>query len=83
MVGTGRVKMLRMLKSTKDSAIKARTQANNQIRDLIVTASTALRDTLRGLLANRPMECCLGLRPERADLVKCMSLNNVRIVKCL
>ena len=32
--GDGEVEMIRMLKSAKDSAVKARTQAVNQIKDL-------------------------------------------------
>ena len=36
--GEGEVEMIRMLKSTKDSAVKARTQAINQIKALAVTA---------------------------------------------
>ena len=36
--GEGEVEMIRMLKSTKDSAVKARTQALNQMKALVVTA---------------------------------------------
>ena len=36
--GDGDVEMIRMLKSAKDSAVKARTQAFNQMKALIVTA---------------------------------------------
>ena len=44
--GEGEVEMIRMLKSTKDSAVKARTQAINQIKALAVTApSEASRNT--------------------------------------
>ena len=49
--GEGEVEMLRMLKSAKDSAVKARTQAVNQMRALVVTAPAALRETLDGLTA--------------------------------
>ena len=44
--GEGEVEMIRMLKSTKDSAVKARTQAVNQMKALVVTAPTNLRETL-------------------------------------
>ena len=47
--GEGEVEMIRMLKSTKDSAVKARTQAINQIKALAVTAPSELRETLDGL----------------------------------
>ena len=38
--------MIRMLKSAKDSAVKARTQAINQMKALVVTAPAELRETL-------------------------------------
>ena len=41
--------MIRMLKIIKDSAIKARTQAVNQMKALIVTAPSELRRQLVGL----------------------------------
>ena len=47
--GEGEVEMIRMLKSAKDSAVKARTQAANQMKALIVTAPAQLRETLDGL----------------------------------
>ena len=50
--GEGEVEMIRMLKSTKNSAVKARTQAVNQMKALVLTAPTELRETLDGLGAN-------------------------------
>ena len=47
--GEGEVEMIRMLKSAKDSAVKARTQAINQMKALVVTAPAELRETLDGL----------------------------------
>lgn len=47
--GQGEVEMIRMLKSAKDSAVKARTQAINQMKAPIVTAPADLRETLYGL----------------------------------
>ena len=44
--GDGEVEMIRMLKSAKDSAVKARTQAFNQMKAPIVTAPAQLRETL-------------------------------------
>lgn len=61
--GTDKVEMIRMLKTTKDSAIKARTQTMNQIRSLVVTAPEELRDALRGLSGNKLVERCFSLRP--------------------
>lgn len=61
--GTAEVEMIRILKSVKDSAMKARTQAMNQIRALIVTAPTDLRDTLRALSSSKLIDRCIRLRP--------------------
>ena len=47
--GEGDIEMIRMLKSTKDSDVKARTQAVNQMKALVVTAPAVLRETLDGL----------------------------------
>ena len=46
--------MIRMLKTAKNSAVKARTQAVNQMKALVLTAPAELRETLDGLGANRP-----------------------------
>ena len=51
--GVDRVEMVRMLKIVKDSAIKARTQAVNQMESLIVTAPSELRHELVGLDVSR------------------------------
>ena len=43
--GEGEVEMIRMLRSARDSAVKARTQAGNQMKALVVTApAKASRD---------------------------------------
>ena len=47
--GEGEVEMIRMLKCAKDSAVKARTQAVNQMKSLVVTAPAELRELLNGL----------------------------------
>ena len=52
--GEGEAGMIRMLKSAKDSAVKARTQAINQMKALVVTAPAQLRETLDGLTAGAP-----------------------------
>ena len=65
--GQGAVEMIRMLKTTKDSALKARTQAVNQMKALIVTAPARLRETLDGLNTGALVARCVGLRPGRVD----------------
>ncbi len=47
--GDGRVEMIRALRAARRSAIKARTQAANQLQGLRVTAPEELRHRLRGL----------------------------------
>jgi transposase len=47
--GDGRVEMIRALRAARRSAIKARTQAANQLQGLRVTAPEELRRRLRGL----------------------------------
>ncbi len=63
--GSEAIEVLRTLKLTRDSAIKARTQAMNQIKALVVTAPTHLRASLEGLSANRLIQHCGRLRPTR------------------
>ena len=65
--GEGEVEMIRMLKSAKDSAVKARTQAFNQMKALIVTAPAELRETLVGLTAGALINLCKSFRPGRLD----------------
>ena len=47
--GDGRVEMIRVLRAARRSAVKARTQAANQLRGIRVTAPEELRQRLRGL----------------------------------
>ena len=63
--GEGEVEMIRMLKSAKNSAVKARTQAVNQMKALVLTAPAELRETLDGLGANALATRCRSFRPGR------------------
>ena len=54
--------MVQMLKSTKDSAVKARTQAINQVKAFVVTAPYELRERLRRLPATRLVAWCVAFR---------------------
>ena len=65
--GEGEVEMIRMLKSAKDSAVKARTQTVNQMKALVVTAPAQLRETLDGLTTAALVTQCAGFRPGRLD----------------
>jgi Transposase len=65
----GNVEMLRMLRVARRSAVKARTQAANQLASLVVTAPEALRQRLRRLAPpswSRPRPgCCPARSPPR------------------
>lgn len=54
----GPVEALRALRVARRSAIKARTQATNQVRDLLVTAPEELRAELRGLDGEDRIAAC-------------------------
>jgi transposase len=53
---TGIVEAIRVLALARVSAIKARTQAANQIRDLVLTAPDTVRNELRGLTTAQRVE---------------------------
>ena len=61
--GEGEVEMIRMLKCAKDSAVKARTQAVNQMKALVVTAPAELRELLDGLSPTALASRCKSFRP--------------------
>ena len=65
--GEGEVEMIRMLKSAKDSAVKARTQALNQMKALVVTAPAQLREHLTGLTTAALVTRCKSFRPGRLE----------------
>ena len=65
--GEGEVEMIRMFKSAKDSPVKARTQAINQMKALVVTAPAELRETLDGLAAGALVTSCKSFRTGRLD----------------
>ena len=58
----GAVEMIRMLKMTKNSAVKAQTQARNQLKALLVTAPEELRQALSGLPARALIDRCAAFR---------------------
>ena len=74
--------MIRMLKSTKDSAVKARTQAVNQMKALVVTAPAELRETLDGLTTIALITRCKSFRPGRLDDPKAAAKYALRSLAC-
>ncbi|PSK95459.1 transposase IS116/IS110/IS902 family protein [Murinocardiopsis flavida] len=65
----GVVEAIRALRVARSSAIKARTQAINQIRTLIVTAPEAVREKVRGLPASGLISTLARSRPS-GDLAR-------------
>jgi transposase len=61
--GTGQVEMIRCLRVARATAMKARTQAINAIKALLVTAPAELREQLRGLPAARLVATAARLEP--------------------
>ncbi len=61
--GDGRVEMIRVLRAARRCAVKARTQAANQLRGVGVTAPEALRRRLRGLSTKELVATAARFRP--------------------
>jgi transposase len=61
--GSHLVEMVRCLRVARATAVKARTQAANALRALVVTAPAELREQLRGLTTGRLVGTAARLRP--------------------
>ena len=61
--GDGQVEMIRSLRVARATAIKARTQAVNALKGLLVTAPAELREQLRGLSTVRLVRTAAALEP--------------------
>src|SRR5215207_5251112 len=59
----GRVEMIRLLRVARRSALKARTQAANQLHALVLTAPDPLRARLRGWTLERLVPVVAAFRP--------------------
>jgi len=60
--GDGHVEMIRILKIARDSAVKAQSQATNQVKALIITAPPDLRESIQDLPRIALLERCAALR---------------------
>lgn len=60
--GDDYVEMIRILKLTRDSAVKSQTQATNQVRAVLVTAPPQLREALQHLPRVALLQRCAALR---------------------
>lgn len=61
--GDGQVGMIRTLRSARQSAVKARSQAANQLQAMLVTAPEELRHSLRKLPTKALVATCARFRP--------------------
>jgi transposase len=59
----GRVEAIRALRVARSSAVKARSQATNQIKALIISGPSELREQLRHLPTAKIIASCARLRP--------------------
>ena len=59
----GRIEAIRALRVARRSAVKARTQAINQLRARLLTGPAELRQQLRGLPAGALIDTCARMRP--------------------
>jgi transposase len=66
---SGAVEVIRTLRVTRASAVKARTQAFNTLWGVMIGAPSPLRDELVVLTKRTLVNRCLRLRPETADLL--------------
>jgi transposase len=64
----GRVEAIRTLRVARRGAVKARTQAMNQLKALLLTGPAELREQLRHLSATVLVTTCARLRPDDQDL---------------
>ena len=58
---------LRLLLTTREGAVRARTEAVNQLRAAIITAPAGLRERLARLSRSQLIEACTRLRPAAGD----------------
>jgi transposase len=65
---SGVVEAIRQLKVVRHSAVKARTQALVQLRDLVTTAPDELREMLAGMTLRQQVGRCRRLRPDQQHL---------------
>jgi transposase len=75
----GPVEELRVLKVVKDSAVRNRTQAINQLKALLVSAPAQLRESLAGLSNPALFKACAALDSQASAVHQALSLLAHRI----
>jgi transposase len=76
----GEAEMVRMLKMAKDSAVKTRTQALNQIKAILVTAPAQLREALAGLAVGKLLERCASFEPGELTTPTAVAQHTLRLL---
>ena len=74
----GVVEMMRQLKITRDTAVKARTTAMNTLKQIIVHAPPELREALHDLTDHGLLTRCAGLRPGPIDTLTASAKHTLR-----
>lgn len=67
---SGSTEVIRMLRVTRSSAVKSRTQAFNALHGIVIGAPSPLRDGLVKLSKRTLVNHCLRLRPETDELIE-------------
>ena len=78
--GDGPVEGIRMLRVARRSAVKARTQAINQLHALVVTAPEQVRHQLRGLSTQARVKTCARFRPGTAPTTTTYAKKTLRFL---
>ena len=74
----GSVEMIRQIKIAKDGAVKARTAAILSLKQVLVNATTALRERLEPLSKMALIHACGGLRPGGLDTTEAATKHTLR-----
>jgi transposase len=67
-IKTGVVEAIRTLKVPRDVAVKDRTRAYSQLRDLVTTAPASIHDELIGLSGKKRVAKAMAMRPDPARI---------------
>ena len=78
--GDGPVEAIRMLRVVRRSAVKARTQAANQMHALVVTAPEGVKHQLRGLSTRAQVKVCARFRPGTAQTTTAYAKRALRLL---
>lgn len=71
---------MRSLLTARRSAVKARTAAMNQIRDMLITAPAELRERYRPLSAKDQLKALSACRPWKRTGIDCAVLTSLRLL---